>query len=58
MIIKKVIVEWLCCVYNEKGWLNELGVKYFVEVVILKDNVLLIIDILGFGLNRCGYRLV
>ena len=43
--------------YDEKGWLNESGAKYPVEVAILKDNVLLTIDTSGSGLNRRGYRI-
>ncbi|HDJ7738311.1 TPA: class I SAM-dependent RNA methyltransferase, partial [Staphylococcus aureus] len=56
-ITKKAIVERLRRAYNEKGWLNESGAKYPVEVAILKDNVLLTIDTSGSGLNRRGYRL-
>ena len=51
-ITKKAIVERLRRAYNEKGWLNESGAKYPVEVAILKDNVLLTIDTSGSGLNR------
>ena len=40
----------------KKGWLNESGAKYPVEVAILKDNVLLTIDTSGSGLNRRGYH--
>ena len=56
-ITKKAIVERLKKAYNEKGWLNESGAKYPVEVAILKDNVLLTIDTSGSGLNRRGYRI-
>ena len=56
-ITKKAIVERLKHAYNEKGWLNESGAKYPVEVSILKDKVLLTIDTSGSGLNRRGYRL-
>ena len=51
-ITKKAIVERLKKAYNEKGWLNESGAKYPVEVAILKDNVLLTIDTSGSGLYR------
>ncbi|PTK58218.1 RNA methyltransferase [Staphylococcus haemolyticus] len=56
-ITKKAIVERLKKAYEEKGWLNESGAKYPVEVAILKDNVLLTIDTSGSGLNRRGYRI-
>ncbi|MCH4475511.1 THUMP domain-containing class I SAM-dependent RNA methyltransferase [Staphylococcus haemolyticus] len=56
-ITKKAIVERLKKAYDEKGWLNESGAKYPVEVAILKDNVLLTIDTSGSGLNRRGYRI-
>ncbi|MEX2947587.1 class I SAM-dependent RNA methyltransferase [Staphylococcus warneri] len=56
-ITKKAIVERLKHAYNEKGWLNESGAKYPVEVSILKDKALLTIDTSGSGLNRRGYRL-
>ena len=56
-ITKKAIVERLKKAYQEKGWLNETGAKYPVEVAILKDNVLLTIDTSGSGLNKRGYRM-
>ncbi|WP_085060009.1 THUMP domain-containing class I SAM-dependent RNA methyltransferase [Staphylococcus haemolyticus] len=56
-ITKKAIVERLKKAYDEKGWLNESGAKYPIEVAILKDNVLLTIDTSGSGLNRRGYRI-
>ncbi|PTJ80733.1 RNA methyltransferase [Staphylococcus succinus] len=56
-IVKKAIVERLKRAYQERGWLNETGAKYPVEVSILKDNALLIIDTSGSGLNKRGYRL-
>lgn len=56
-ITKKAIVERLKQAYEEKGWLNETGAKYPVEVAILKDNVLLTIDTSGSGLNKRGYRI-
>ena len=43
--------------YSHKGWLDETGAKYPVEVAIHKDQVLLTIDTSGSGLNRRGYRL-
>lgn len=54
---KKAIVERLRRAYQERGWLNETGAKYPVEVSILKDNALLTIDTSGSGLNKRGYRL-
>ncbi|MEP9851949.1 class I SAM-dependent RNA methyltransferase [Staphylococcus aureus] len=56
-IVKKAIVERLRHAYQERGWLNETGAKYPVEVAILKDNALLTIDTSGSGLNKRGYRL-
>ena len=56
-LLLKAIVERLKKAYDEKGWLNESGAKYPVEVAILKDNVLLTIDTSGSGLNRRGYRI-
>ncbi|PTI68482.1 THUMP domain-containing class I SAM-dependent RNA methyltransferase [Staphylococcus succinus] len=56
-IVKKAIVERLKRAYQERGWLNETGAKYPVEVSILKDNALLTIDTSGSGLNKRGYRL-
>ncbi|WP_261721560.1 THUMP domain-containing class I SAM-dependent RNA methyltransferase [Staphylococcus equorum] len=56
-IVKKAIVERLRRAYQERGWLNETGAKYPVEVSILKENALLTIDTSGSGLNKRGYRL-
>lgn len=56
-IVKKAIVERLKRAYEERGWLNETGAKYPVEVAILKDEALLTIDTSGSGLNKRGYRL-
>lgn len=56
-IVKKAIVERLRRAYQERGWLNETGAKYPVEISILKDNALLTIDTSGSGLNKRGYRL-
>ncbi|ALM57070.1 THUMP domain-containing class I SAM-dependent RNA methyltransferase [Staphylococcus equorum] len=56
-IVKKAIVERLRRAYQERGWLNETGAKYPVEVSVLKDNALLTIDTSGSGLNKRGYRL-
>ncbi|EHE7491070.1 class I SAM-dependent RNA methyltransferase [Staphylococcus pseudintermedius] len=56
-ITKKAIVERLKNAHQVSGWLDESGVKYPVEVAILKDKVLLTIDTSGSGLNKRGYRL-
>lgn len=56
-IVKKAIVERLKDAYQHKGWLDETGVKYPIEVAIHKDEVLLTIDTSGSGLNKRGYRL-
>ena len=56
-IVKKAIVERLKTAYQEKGWLDESGAKYPVEVALLKDKALLTIDTSGLGLNKRGYRL-
>ena len=56
-IVKKAIVERLKSAYKEKGWLDEAGAKYPVEVSLLKDKALLTIDTSGSGLNKRGYRL-
>ena len=55
-IVKKAIVERLKTAYQEKGWLDESGAKYPVEVALLKDKALLTIDTSGSGLNKRGYR--
>ena len=56
-IVKKAIVERSKSAYKEKGWLDESGAKYPVEVSLLKDKALLTIDTSGSGLNKRGYRL-
>ncbi|ARJ51859.1 THUMP domain-containing class I SAM-dependent RNA methyltransferase [Staphylococcus lutrae] len=56
-ITKKAIVERLKHAHQVSGWLDESGAKYPIEVVILKDQVLLTIDTSGSGLNKRGYRL-
>ncbi|WP_436853881.1 THUMP domain-containing class I SAM-dependent RNA methyltransferase [Staphylococcus caeli] len=56
-IVKKAIVERLRHAYKTRGWLNETGAKYPVEVALLKDQALLTIDTSGSGLNKRGYRL-
>ncbi|MHD0397697.1 THUMP domain-containing class I SAM-dependent RNA methyltransferase [Staphylococcus simulans] len=56
-IVKKAIVERLKNAYSHKGWLDETGSKYPLEVAIHKDEVLLTVDTSGSGLNKRGYRL-
>ncbi|WP_412520677.1 THUMP domain-containing class I SAM-dependent RNA methyltransferase [Staphylococcus simulans] len=56
-IVKKAIVERLKDAYSHKGWLEETGSKYPLEVAIHKDEALLTIDTSGSGLNKRGYRL-
>lgn len=56
-ITKKAIVEKLKQAHQVQGWLDESGVKYPIEVNILKDKALLTIDTSGSGLNKRGYRL-
>ncbi|MGN5881772.1 THUMP domain-containing class I SAM-dependent RNA methyltransferase [Staphylococcus simulans] len=56
-IVKKAIVERLKDAYAHKGWLEETGSKYPLEVAIHKDEVLLTIDTSGSGLNKRGYRM-
>lgn len=56
-IVKKAIVERLKTAYQFKGWIDESGALYKVEVAILKDEVLLTIDTSGPGLHKRGYRL-
>ncbi|MGV3243946.1 THUMP domain-containing class I SAM-dependent RNA methyltransferase [Staphylococcus sp. 11261D007BR] len=56
-ITKKAIVEKLKQAHQVKGWLDESGETYPIEVNILKDKALLTIDTSGSGLNKRGYRL-
>lgn len=58
MIVKKVIVNCVSEKYCCFGCLMEIGVLFKLEVFILKDEVMLIIDISGVGLYKCGYCLV
>ncbi|CAM3065268.1 THUMP domain-containing class I SAM-dependent RNA methyltransferase [Staphylococcus argensis] len=55
-IVKKAIVERLKQAFNIKGWIDETGSKYPVEVALLKDEALLTVDTSGSGLNKRGYR--
>ena len=55
-IVKKAIVERLKQAFNIKGWIDETGSKYPIEVALLKDEALLTVDTSGSGLNKRGYR--
>jgi putative N6-adenine-specific DNA methylase len=54
-IVKKAIVEKLKSRYR-KGWFEETGPKYTVEVGLLRDTATLTIDTSGAGLHKRGYR--
>jgi len=54
-ITKKAIVERLKQVYH-RNWFEETGVKYQIEVGLLKDQVTLTLDTSGAGLHKRGYR--
>lgn len=56
-IVKKAIVERLKQAFNIKGWIDETGSKYPIEVALLKDEALLTVDTSGSGLNKRGYRI-
>lgn len=55
-IVKKAIVERLKVAYHVETWLAETGVRFPLEVAILKDKVTLTIDASGAGLHKRGYR--
>ncbi|WFA07752.1 class I SAM-dependent RNA methyltransferase [Tissierella sp. Yu-01] len=54
-IVEKAIVEKLKTKYNVE-WFKKSGVKYTVEVSLLKDIATLTIDTSGEGLHKRGYR--
>ena len=54
-IIKKAIVSRLSDKYGVK-WFEEMGVKYQIEFLILKDKVDVMIDTTGVTLHKRGYR--
>ncbi|WP_017187411.1 RNA methyltransferase [Alkalibacillus haloalkaliphilus] len=56
-IVKKAIVSRLQDQYKIYTNLEESGVRYKVEVAILKDKVTLTIDTTGAGLHKRGYRI-
>lgn len=54
-IIKKAVVERLKAKYS-LGWFEETGALHRIQFLIMKDNVLLMIDTSGAGLHKRGYR--
>lgn len=54
-IVKKAVVEAMKRRYR-RGWFNESGPVYKIEVSLLKDRVTLTIDTSGPGLHKRGYR--
>lgn len=56
-IIKKAIVERLKEKYGV-NWLEETGDLYQVQFLIMKNNVIIMIDTSGNGLHKRGYRAV
>jgi putative N6-adenine-specific DNA methylase len=54
-IVKKAIVEAMKRKYH-RGWFDESGPTYKIEVGLLKDHVTLTIDTTGAGLHKRGYR--
>lgn len=54
-IVKKAIVEKMKTRYK-RGWFEETGPKYTVEVALLKDTATITIDTSGPGLHKRGYR--
>ena len=54
-IIKKAIVDRLSTKYS-LGWFEETGAIHRVNFIIMKDNVLLMIDTSGASLHKRGYR--
>src|SRR5699024_2733100 len=54
-IVKKAIVEKLKTKYH-RAWFEKTGVKYKIQVYLLKDIATLTIDTSGEGLHKRGYR--
>ena len=54
-IVKKAVVEAMKKKYH-RGWFDESGPVYKIEVALLKDNVTLTVDTTGAGLHKRGYR--
>lgn len=54
-IVKKAVVEKMKLKYK-RPWFEETGVRYTIEVALLKDTATLTIDTSGAGLHKRGYR--
>lgn len=54
-IIKKAVVDRLSQKYS-LSWFEETGALHRISFIILKDNVLLMIDTSGASLHKRGYR--
>ena len=54
-IVKKAVVEAMKRKY-QRGWFDESGPTYKIEVALLKDHVTLTVDTTGPGLHKRGYR--
>lgn len=54
-IIKKAVVDRLSQKYS-LGWFEETGAIHRISFIIMKDNVLLMIDTSGASLHKRGYR--
>ncbi|KXB59023.1 THUMP domain-containing class I SAM-dependent RNA methyltransferase [Gemelliphila asaccharolytica] len=55
-IVKKAIVEKMKQSYNVKGWLEETGARYRLEIIMLNDEATILLDTSGEGLHKRGYR--
>ena len=54
-IVKKAVVEAMKRRYH-RGWFDESGPAYKIEVSLLKDRATLTVDTSGAGLHKRGYR--
>ncbi len=54
-IVKKAVVEAMKRKHR-RGWFDESGPAYRIEVALLKDHVTLTVDTTGAGLHKRGYR--
>jgi putative N6-adenine-specific DNA methylase len=54
-IVKKAVVEAMKRRYH-RGWFDEKGPVYKIEVGLLKDHATLTVDTTGAGLHKRGYR--
>lgn len=55
-IVKKAIVERLKEAYQLGGWIDENGARSRIEVILLKDEAMLLLDTSGDALHKRGYR--